>query len=412
MTISDERSFQGGDQRVARQNTWRTVVALNGVSVLAQIGQLGIPFVLFPLALELHNISAWQVGIVSSGLWAGILLGLALAPSAIHWVGYGKTAGVGLLVSVVALLFAPQLAPRNWAIASLMTGFGYGLRWIANETWLFGTTPSQMQGKVVGVHESLLGVAAIAGPALVAVLGADGSPAFVVAAAFTGAAIFPLVLAGLIYRPQAAQERAPARTPDSVKWRVSRVLHSGMLTAGIGGLVESSLISMFPLYASARGISASDIAWLLSIFGLGAVLLQLPIGWLADQCGFRIASVSVAALTVGCAIVISLVAPSGSLIGCVLFLMGGSITGFLTLALVAVTRQANLGKLAVEMRRVSIVFTSMSVVGPLIGGALVTQFGGSSLMVLIGISAGTLMLLMSPRAGGKTAYGAADDRTR
>jgi MFS family permease len=368
------------------------------VSALAQVGQLGIVFVLFPLALQLQDAPAWQVGVVSSGLWAGILVGLTAAPAAIRRIGYGKTVGIGLLISVVALLCAPQLAQRYWAIVSLATGLGYGLRWIANETWLFGIVPSQSQGKIVGLHESLLGVAAIAGPALVAVLGAGGSAAFVIAAMFTGAAIVPLVLASSAHRSIEAAELSVESDPLSVQSCGSGVRQSGMLAAGIGGLIESSLISMFPLYASAEGIAASNIAWLLSVFGVGAVLLQLPIGWLADKHGVRIASVSVAALTAVCALAIRQVASSALLFGSMMFLMGGAITGLLTLAIVVATRQTNAENLAIEMRRVSIAFTSMSVVGPLVGGALVARFGGSSLMVLIALSASTLVLLISRRS--------------
>ena len=57
---------------------WRTIIALNLVSTVAQIGQFGIAFVVLPLWLAQQELSAGLLGLFASSLWFGQLPGLAL----------------------------------------------------------------------------------------------------------------------------------------------------------------------------------------------------------------------------------------------------------------------------------------------------------------------------------------------
>ena len=156
----------------------------------------------------------------------------------------------------------------------------------------------------------------------------------------------------------------------------------GALIAGIGGLIEGGIISLYPVFASHKQLDTSEAAWMLSVFGLGAMLLQFPLGWLVDTKGFRTAVAWTGVVTAVCATAL-LVAPVRTLVfsGASMFVLGGAITAYLTLGIIAATSDANPEVLATEVSRVSIAFTSLSAVGPLIAGGLVTVFGGGVLMI-------------------------------
>jgi MFS family permease len=72
------------------------IAVLDATSLLAQIGQYGIAFVLFPLALQARGVAAWQIGVVSSALWLGMLVGLLMAPSWVARHGHLATLLAGL----------------------------------------------------------------------------------------------------------------------------------------------------------------------------------------------------------------------------------------------------------------------------------------------------------------------------
>jgi hypothetical protein len=73
-----------------------------------------------------------------------------------------------------------------------------------------------------------------------------------------------------------------------------------------------------------------------------------------------------------------------------MFVMGGALTGFLTLGIIASTRHDDPEILAREFSRLSIAFTAMSALGPLITGYLVGAFGGDAVMIFGSSAAGLL----------------------
>ena len=147
-------------------STWRSIIALNGVSTLSQIGQFGIGFIILPVWLTQIGMTAGQAGLLAAAQWSGMLITLFLAPKCVEWIGARNTVLVGLLLSIIAFALTPQLQWPLWLLTGALIGMGMGLRWIANETWLFKLTPEDSSGKVVGIHESLIALAGIIAPAL------------------------------------------------------------------------------------------------------------------------------------------------------------------------------------------------------------------------------------------------------
>lgn len=370
-----------------RAQGWRAIAALNAVSVLAQIGQYGIAFVLFPLAMQARGLPAWQIGAVSSAVWVGMLLGLVSAPRALARFGHAAVVCAGLALSSLALLMTPALPVAAWALTAAICGFGLGWRWIGNETWLYGIVASRSRGRIVGLHEALISIAGVAGPAIIALLGVAGGAAFAAAAFFSAVAGAPLWWARGSRLPWPA--RRPRRPWTAARRRsaLRSFLSLGAVIAGVGGLIEGALLGLFPVYAAERGLDSAQTAWLLAIFGIGAMLLQLPLGWLADTRGLR-PSAWLAALTVAaCALILGTTQPGAAVFAALMLLLGGALAGFLTLGLVAAAKTADAAQLADEVSRVSIAFTGMSVLGPLLAGALASAAGGRSLMVFVCIAA-------------------------
>lgn len=281
-------------------------------------------------------------------------------------------------------MIAPFIDTSWWTFWAALSGVGYGLRWIGNETWLFGIVPNESRGRIVGFHESVLALAAVIGPGLIALTGAQHWIAFAAASAFTLSAGLPLWLAGRSTMPTTAGSRSTQPNWVRIRSALTGFLAGGTLIAGIGGLIEGGTVSLFPVFASDKPLDTSEAAWMLSVFGLGAMLLQFPLGWLVDAKGFRTAIACTGIATALCAT--ALVAPVHEIaLGGLMFVLGGAITAYLTLGIIAATRDSNPDVLATEVSRVSIAFTGLSAIGPLIAGGLVTVFGGGALMIFAAV---------------------------
>src|SRR6266576_2250191 len=89
----------------------------------------------------------------------------------------------------------------------------------------------------------------------------------------------------LLVRESSAREPGPR---DRLQWlRIARAAPIVMLAALIAGLVESAYVSLLPVFGLLRGLDERTSLLLVSVFLAGNVILQLPIGWLADRLGRR-----------------------------------------------------------------------------------------------------------------------------
>jgi MFS family permease len=130
------------------------------------------------------------------------------------------------------------------------------------------------------------------------------------------------------------------------------------------------------------------MATLLSVFGLGGLLLQYLVGWLADHRGLFFTTLVCAASTVLIAVIAAL--PLGFIgLGITIFALGGTITAYLTLSIIAATKAGD-GDLSVNVRRVSMVYTASSIFGPLIAGVAMKILGSEALIWQIGVLAAAL----------------------
>lgn len=356
---------------------WRSIFALNAVSTLSQIGQFGIGFIVLPVWLAQLGINAAQAGVLAAVQWAGMLLALVLAPKCISRMGARNTVLTALLLSAVAFALIAQTVWPFWLLAGALIGMGVGLRWIANETWLFSLTPQHASGKVVGAHESLIALAGVIAPILPLWLAIHDAQILWIGIAFTVLAALPLFLA----TPYAAEEtiRTDSNIPNNAPQNLSNLMLLGLIASVAGGLADGALYGLFPLFTKQQGFSTEQTTWLLVIFGLGAVAFQYPIGWSIDRFGLEKIMLSCALLAMLTSLSLIVAKASWMWVEFNVLILGGVNSAFLTLGVFAAASSERL-KMTHHMRLISIAFTLSSIVGPLIAGLVMNQLGGQMLM--------------------------------
>jgi MFS family permease len=363
-----------------RHTDWRTITALNAVSTLSQIGQFGIGFVVLPLWLSQQGLNAGQLGAFASSEWIGMLAGLAIAPRLNVRFGHSSVIAIGLITTIAAFASIPDSAWLVRIPAAALIGLGLGLRWIGLEPWLYRIAPSHARGRLVGFHETLIGLAPIIAPMCTDWVGIAGRAPFILGIGFTGSALLPLVFA----RPgKEVLTDEPANIPKVMNLARGKIIKLGVIVAVIGGITDAAFAGLFPIFGAGRHFSAEQMVTLLYIFGLGGLLLQYLVGWLADQRGLVFTTLVCATSTV----LITMVAcmPLGFIeFSITIFALGGFITAYLTLAIIAATHVGH-GDLSVNVRRVSMIYTTSSIFGPLIAGAAMKTVSSEALIWQVGM---------------------------
>ena len=376
---------------------WRTIAALNAVSTLAQVGQFGIAFVVLPVWLAEHGLDAAHLGMFAASLWLGQLPGLAIAPWLCKRLGPRWVIVLGLACTVCALPWIAVSAWPHWMAGGMLCGLGLGLRWIGVEPWLYRIAPAEARGRLVGFHETLIALAPIVAPVLASYLGLQGNAIFWIGVGFALAALVPLAFASAPakeaqYHPI---EKTPERAFASLR---DTVFRQGVVIALLGGMLEAAVSGLFAPFTQGRGLDVGHTADLLAVFGLGGLLMQYGVGWLADHRGVDFAAIASAA---GIAVVsLALVLPlSYPMIVVAVFLLGGFITALLTLALIASTL-ASSGNLARNVSVISMLYTVSAVAGPVMAGAAMKSTHSDALMWFAAtaalIMAGTLARTADP----------------
>ncbi|KND54538.1 Transporter, MFS superfamily [Candidatus Paraburkholderia kirkii] len=367
---------------------WSAIAALTAVSALAQIGQFGIGFIVLPVWLAHQGLDTQRAGFFAASQWAGMLAGLVTAPAIVARIGAKRTVSLGLAASIGAFSAANWLSWPLWIIPGILTGLGIGMRWIANESWLYSLVPEELIGRVIGVHETLISTAGVIAPALAAWCGPYGSVTVVAGLSFTSAAAVPLWLTTSEHATSPITCEAAAR--GSIRTTtISALVCLGMIVAAVGGIIDGALYGLFPLYAGARGMSGTQATVLLSCLGLGGMALQFPVGWMADRAGLGFTVIVCATTNTLALVTFALATPMMWLFPTSGLVIGGMNSAFLTLGMYAAACSEKTALIR-NMRRVSLAFTASAIVGPLVSSAAMKMFGNDVLMWPLAIASAML----------------------
>ncbi len=309
----------------------------------------------------------------SAAFWIGMLVGLIIAGQLTRKLGFRMTLICGVGLSSLSFVLMPVIHWQFWALPAAAIGFGTGLRWIALETWLYSLVPDDARGRIVGIHETLLGIAAILGALLIVVIDAAKPDAFGIAAGVMLIGFIPLAFATTI-DTHPKQESQIGHNLNIKYW-----LGFGALVAGLGGYVEGSLLALLPVYSADIGLTAKDAAWLLTIFQVGAMTFQFPIGWMTDHYGLINTTKLCAAVALASLLFIISFGQSLNLLLIAIFIFGGVIAGTLSLGIIWAVQNNSGTALTQKVRLVSIVYTLLSATGPFVSGFVVGRVGSNSL---------------------------------
>ncbi len=237
---------------------------------------------LIALSLSRLGYSSSAIGAVTAASLIAVILCGPFYPPVIARLGLKRSIVAGIIVAAALLLLMP-LRPSVpvWLVLRFLAGCALGLVWIASEVWMNSASSSESRGTVMGVYGTVFSIGIVAGPVLLEFTGTEGSVPFVV-----GAACLILTLLPMMVLPPAAHT-TQAFTPLR---RLSGALHTApivMVAALVAGLVESADLTLLPLYGVQSGLDEKAALLLVAVFMVGNVVLQVPIGLLADRHGRR-----------------------------------------------------------------------------------------------------------------------------
>jgi MFS family permease len=154
------------------------------------------------------------------------------------------------------------------------------LRWVLAEALIAEFCPPAQRGRYVGIFQTMVSATFIIGPAALVWLGPQNPVTLWVVIGFD---FLGLLWTALIPPVPNAADAGTAQV--GLRGLLAALAaHPIIMLAGfVGGFFETGVTSILPLYGLALGLGTNAAAVLVSISGLGGVLLMIPAGMLADR---------------------------------------------------------------------------------------------------------------------------------
>lgn len=284
---------------------------------------------LIAMSLMARGHSSLFIGIHAAMHALGVLLAAPFLPGlAARW-GARKLTVLALIFAAL-LLFLFRLWPVVWIWFPLRIALGASAEvlFVMSETWTNVLSDEGSRGRTMAIYTAALSLGMVLGPVLLSEVGVNDR-AFAIGAAISGfAALFvlpPWVLAPKRSAPEPAQPmRYLKLAPVAI---ATTILNAGVETAGL---------SFIALYATGMGWNAGMAMRLISTLMLGAIVLQLPIGWLADRMDRRRLVLTLAWISAITAMLWPFALQETRLAFAMVFVWGGLFVGIYTVMLAMV----------------------------------------------------------------------------
>ena len=338
---------------------WRSLLPV--FAACAAIGlQAGVALPLVPLALERQGHDKLTIGVVAAAWAIGMLATASHIPrlaarfGAVPFIIAAVVAGSALTVAYT--LTESVIA---WFVLTLLHGAVGGVPWVVSEIWMNVVVEETRRGRVMGVYAMLVALGLAMGPLVLQVVGVYGPAPFLTCAALALLVALPLL-------PYWKTAPLIEHASDSGYRTVVVAAPLAMLAGFACGLGEQVAFSFLPVYAVGAGVSAQTGALWLSAFVIGNVILQWPIGWMADHFDRRAV---LAGCTLAAAILVFVLpgvsAQSAMIIG-VIMLWGGLSFAIYPVGLALLGQHFVGGDIA----RANTAFSMLYILGGLIGRPL------------------------------------------
>ncbi|BCW89036.1 hypothetical protein sos41_21910 [Alphaproteobacteria bacterium SO-S41] len=328
--------------------------------IVATAAALGLTLPLIPLEIERQGYSAAFNGLNGVAGSIALLATAPFVPAIAARVGPIRLLAVCFLVAATCMAAFPLTGVPAWFPLRFILNCALQGLFVVSEVWINSFATERSRGRLIGLYGALMTAGFAAGPAIASLFPDRSMMPF-----FLGGAVILLGLGPVL----AARTLAPhiEHTPASGLWAVFLLAPIPFLAAFAHSGAETAAGSFLPVFAVREGWSPSDAILLISAFGLGNVLLQVPIGWLSDWMDRRTVLAGCALLACLFGLLLPLAAHDPLLLTGVAFIWGGTIIGIYTVGLTLVGQIFTGARLAPASSAFALAYAGGSILGP--GGA-------------------------------------------
>jgi MFS family permease len=248
------------------------------ISAMAVVNLVyGITFPLLALVLDAQGVSKTLIGLNTVVQALAIVVIAPWTPALLQRFAPSRVMQV-VAATLALLFFLAGLFPNVWFWFPLrfVIGAATALLWIASEALINELAEESRRGRIIGIYAAIGAAGFALGPLLLILTGSDGMLPFVTTSVLILAAALPLWV---------VSHRSLGKSEESGGglWKVFMLAPTVMVANIVYAAAAESLLTFFPLFGISLGLGENFSLWLMTMVGLGTMILVMPISWLADR---------------------------------------------------------------------------------------------------------------------------------
>lgn len=260
------------------------------LGILLAYGVLVVGNGLFVTAVPFHALkfgaSTLSIGVIQSCYYGGFLLGAFYNRTLIERIGQHRAfVAFTALAALFVMGFAVSESVPMLCLLRLGTGFALMGMYTTVESWLNGSVPNTMRGRVFGSYLTINYLAVSAGQFLLNVGEAGSEGQLLLVAGLFVAAILPITLMQG-WPTRVADERLVKQPAISLFESIAEMARATPIAIPgciLAGFLYSAFYAIMPIYLTRIGFSIGSLSTLMGVALFGALLMQWPVGRLSDR---------------------------------------------------------------------------------------------------------------------------------
>lgn len=371
------------------QNRFGIAAAIGCITFIAMGLSLGL--LLLSFALQERGVSGTMMGFIAAMGGVATIAASPVVPVLVRRLGTLPMLLIAIAVAAGSFLAFNWASPLwLWFVLRFVNGAGISVVLIVVEFWINSLAPPERRGIVMGSYAAAQSIGFAIGPALLAVMEPRGLLPFAVAAG--------LILLGGVPALLGSGD-APVVETKSRRSVLKFVLAlpSATLAAFTFGAVEAGM-NLLPIYGLDVGLTVPAAALLATAVALGNVVLQIPLGQLADTIGRRKVLLGVGAVALLCTGLMPLAAQSPATILPLLFFWGGAVASLYTVGVAHLTSRYSGAELVSGNAAFVLLYSIGRLVGPPVVGGGLDLWKPHGFAVAMGLFLGFYVLVVTLRS--------------
>ncbi len=342
------------------RRTWIAVVAAASMFGITY----GLSSPLIALELQRRGHGEFVIGLNAAMHALGVLTVAWMLPrAASRWGMRAILIFALLLVGVVLVLFPMAAWVWLWFPLRYVLGIGSEGVLVTTESWTSHLSSEASRATNMAIYTAAVSVGLAIGPLLLGHVGSGDAVPFLIGAALAAIASVFIAL-----------DRSPAprfahRPLTGGMTGLLRHAPVALAATALNAALETSGLTFLPMYAMRLGWSEQGATALVATLLVGAIVLQLPIGWLGDRFDRRRLVLWLSALSALGALAWPFAIGVAWLGHALLFVWGGVFVGIYTLVVTIVGSRYSEGQLVQVYAGMSVAFGVGALLGPLLAGA-------------------------------------------